>query len=83
MSACKVRAALRMFSGTTATGGDHLHLRRMAQLPDAALEQLGMLFKQSSATLTDPIQDLLNILAMLGKKAGGSSRGSRSASTMH
>ena len=30
-----------------------------------------MLFKQSIATLTVPVQDLLNILALLGKKAGG------------
>ena len=44
----------------------------MANLPDAALAQLGMLFKQSVATLTVPMQDLLNMLSLLGKKAGGS-----------
>ena len=71
-SAGKVRSALKLFSGSTAAGGDHLHLRRLAQLPDAALEQMGMLFKQSVATMTIPIQELLNILCLLGKKAGGS-----------
>ena len=54
MSACKVRAALKLFSGAIATGGDHLHLRRISLLPDAALEQMGMLFKQSIAIMTVP-----------------------------
>ena len=71
MSAPKVRNALRLFSSTTAPGGDQLHLRRLAALPDAALEQLGKLLKQSIATLTVPVQDLLNILALLGKNQGG------------
>ena len=67
-----IRTALRMFSESTATGCDHLQLRRMARLPDIALEQLGSLFRQSLATLTIPMQELLNIMCLLGKKAGGS-----------
>ena len=49
-----------------------MHLRRMACLPDSALEQLGRLFKQSVASLKVPMQELLNILAPLGKESGGS-----------
>jgi len=49
-----------------------MHLRRLACLPDVALERLGLLFKQSIATLKVPIQELLNILTLLGKKSGGS-----------
>ena len=44
----------------------------MACLPNTALEQLGRLFKQSIASLTIPAQELLSILGLLGKKAGGS-----------
>ena len=71
-SASKVRDALRVFSCTTATGCGHLNLRRMAKLPNNVPEQLGALFKQSIATLTVPMQELMNLLSLLGKKAGGS-----------
>ena len=67
-SAAKVRSALKNFSNKTATGCDHFHLRRLAELPDLALAQLGMMFKQSVASLTVPMQDLLNMLSLLGKK---------------
>ena len=33
---------------------------------------MGFLFRQSVATLTVPVQELLNILGLLGKKNGGS-----------
>ena len=49
-----------------------MHLRRLACLPDVALVRLGLLFKQSIATLKVPIQELLNILTLLGKTLGGS-----------
>ena len=49
-SAIRVRADLKIFSYSTAIGSDALHLRRMANLPDNALNQLGMLFKQSVAS---------------------------------
>ena len=71
-SASRVRSALKIFSRTTATGSDNINLRRMADLPDVALHQLGCLFKQSIASLKVPVQELLNILGLLGKKQGGS-----------
>ena len=49
-SAKNIRTALRIFSKSTSIGCDALHLRRLANLPDKALLQLGMLFKQSIAT---------------------------------
>ena len=61
-----------MFSESTVIGCDALQLRRIANLPDIALEQLGRLFRQSLATLTIPMQDLLNVLCLLGKTSGGS-----------
>ena len=68
----RVRGALVVFAATTAIGSDSLHLRRFANLPDNAMAQLGALFKQSVATLTVLVHELLNILGRLGKKAGGS-----------
>ena len=70
-SADRVRSALNIFATSTTIGSDSLHLRRLAKLPDNALAQLGALFKQSIATLTVPVQEVLNILGLLGKKAGG------------
>ena len=72
LNAKTIRVALKMFSDSTAIGCDALQLRRMANLPNDALEQLGCLSKQSLATLTIPMQDLLNVLCLLGKKSGGS-----------
>ena len=43
-SPSRVRAALKIFSYSTAIGGDEMHLRRMANLPDNALGQLGSMF---------------------------------------
>ena len=55
-----------------AIGSDLVRLKRLASLPDVALEGLGTIFKQIVATLTIPGQELLNILTLLGKKLGGS-----------
>ena len=44
----------------------------MAELPDVAFDQLGGLYRQSVATLSLPVQALLNVMCLLGKKAGGS-----------
>ena len=73
-TAPKVRSALRNFSGSTATGCTCMHLRPMACLPDTALEKLGRLFKQSVASLKVPLQELLNILSLLGKNRAGAER---------
>ena len=67
-----MRATLKQFSGKTAIGADQHHLRRMSMLPDAALESLGAILKQSLATLTVPAQEMLNALCLLCKKLGGS-----------
>ena len=67
-----IRATLQKFSGKTAIGSDQGPLKGFSKLPDAALEGLGAIFKQSVATLTVPGQELLNILCLLGKKLGGS-----------
>ena len=63
-----------IFSNSTAIGGDNFHLRRLANLPDVALEHMGMLFKQSLAALKVPMQDLFNIMVLLGKKQAGPER---------
>ena len=47
-------------------------MRRSAELPDTALDHLGKSFRQPVATLSLPLQTLLNILCLLGKKFGGS-----------
>ena len=61
-----------MFPGTTAIGADDFHFRLLAELPDNALEQLGLMFKMAIGNLTLPLQVLLNLLCLLGKKTGGS-----------
>ena len=70
-SAKNIRTALRIFSESTSIGCDALHLRRLANLPDKALVQLGMLFKQSIATLTVPMQDLLTHPSAIREEVGG------------
>ena len=71
-SAKGIRNTISKFSNSTAIGSDIVHLKRVASLPDVALEDLGKIFKQRVATLTVPGQELLNILTLLGKKLGGS-----------
>ena len=44
----------------------------MADLPDIALDQLGLLFKSAINDLSLPLQVLVNLLCLLGKKTGGS-----------
>ena len=64
--------SLKIFPANTAIGADDLHPRLLADLPDIALEQLGLLFKSAIKTLSLPLQELVNLLYLLGKKAGGS-----------
>ena len=71
-SAAAIRKALRLFPCNTAIGPDDLHFRLLADLPDNALIQLGSMFKTAISNLTLPIQVLVNLLCLLGKKAGGS-----------
>ena len=59
-----IRNSLKLFSSSTALNG--VHLKRMASLPDVALEGLGAIFKQSVSNLTVPAQELFNMLGLLG-----------------
>ena len=40
----RIRKALKLFPSSTAIGADDVHFRLTAELPDVALEQLGLLF---------------------------------------
>ena len=71
-SATTIRKVLRMFPAGTAIGTDDLNFRLLADLPDVALEQLGLIFKSAIRNLTLPVQALANLLCLLGKKTGGS-----------
>ena len=71
-SATAIRTSLKIFLANTAIGADDLHPRLLADLPDIALEQLGLLFKSAIKNLSLPLQELINLLCLLGKKAGGS-----------
>ena len=71
-SAKRIRNTISKFTNSTAIGADQVRLKRLASLPDVALEGLGKIFKQTVATLTIPGQELLNILTLLGKTHGGS-----------
>ena len=71
-SAAAIRKALKMFPASTAIGADDFNFRLMAELPDVALDQLGALFKMAIHNLSLPLQVLLNLLCLLGKKTGGS-----------
>ena len=70
--AARVRIALNFFIASTAIWSGNLHLRRLAKLRGTALLQLGCLCKQSVSKLIIPVQERLNNLCLLGKKAGGS-----------
>ena len=67
-SAANMRATYNLFSKSTAIGSDKVGLKRLANLPDKALIALGLIFKQAVATLTLPVQELFNVLCLLGKK---------------
>ena len=67
-----IRRACKSFPGTTAVGLDNLFFSDIALLPDAALEALGSLLRQCVATLALPIQVLMQLMVLLGKKSGGS-----------
>ena len=71
-NAGNIRGALKLFPGNTAIGANVLHFRALAELPDVALEQLGLLFKAAVANLSLPVQASVNLLCPLGKKTGGS-----------
>jgi len=67
-----IRRACRSFPSKTAVGLDNLFFTDIALLPDAALRSLGNTLKQCMATLALPIQVLMQLMVLLGKKSGGS-----------
>ena len=70
--AAVIRRALNISPPNTAISSDDDHFRLLADLPDVALDQLGMLSKFPIHNLTLPIQVLVNLLCLLGKRIGGS-----------
>ena len=67
-----VKKALGLFREKTSVGCANLKFRTLHSLPAVAHDQLASIFLQSVTDLTLPIQCLLNILNLLGKKSGGS-----------
>ncbi len=72
LSPAAIRRACRTFASSTAIGIDDLELRLIARVPDMGLEMLGCLVRDIMANLALPLQSLVNILTLLGKKCGGS-----------
>ncbi len=66
-----IRRACKSFDIGTAIGVDDLEFDVIARLPDNGLRVLGVLLYDIFSTLALPVQALLNILALLGKKSGG------------
>ena len=64
----RMRTTIFKFSNSTAICSDLVHLKRLASLPDVALESIGEIFKQIVATLTILGQELLNILTLFGQE---------------
>ena len=60
------------FPCKTAIGLDNQFFADIALLPDAALVDLGTILRQCIATLALPVQTLINLMTLLGKKGGGS-----------
>ncbi len=67
-----IRRACRTFAANTAIGIDDLEFRLIARVPDLGLEMLGNLVRDILTSLALPLQALINILTLLGKKCGGS-----------
>ena len=67
-----VRRASKCFPSESATAFDGWAFGLVASLPDEALEDLGRMMQDSIENLTLPLQSLIQIIALLGKKKGGS-----------
>ena len=72
LSPTTIRKACATFSSKTGIGFDDLPIWAIAGLPDAALWQLAALFRMTLANLTIPVQCLVNLMCLLGKRKGGS-----------
>ncbi len=67
-----IRKALQTFKKRTAIGADGIAFMIMEALPDCALAALGSIIRSCLAKLVLPRQALVNVMALLGKKSGGS-----------
>ncbi len=67
-----IRQACGTFADDTAVGADNVILRRIKELPDRALEELGWMLKCALANLILPSGALINVLGLFGKKGGKS-----------
>jgi hypothetical protein len=67
-----IRRACGTFPTRTAIGSDDVTFLEVAELPDGALGILGALMKAAVVHLALPMQTLLNVMVLLGKKGGGS-----------
>ena len=71
-SAQEVRSAARRFSNKTSTGSDGWSLKEIALTPDPVLVSLAGIVSDMRDTTVPPLQTMLNIMASIPKKDGGS-----------
>ncbi len=67
-----IRMGCRTFAASTSIGADDVPFKVVAQLPDGALVVLGQLMREALRCMALPMDALLNLLSLLGKKGGGS-----------
>ncbi len=72
LSPSNIRRACKTFPSKTAVGCDNVFFSDIASLPDVALIALSTCLRQCVSTLALPVQTLLQLMVLLGKKSGGS-----------
>ena len=72
LTAGNVRNAARSFKSRTSIGCDATSFKEIAEASDEALEELACMFCEAVVNVALPMQVLLNMVALLGKKNGGS-----------
>ena len=71
-TAQEVRSAARRFSNKTSTGIDNWSLKEITLMPDPILESLAGILSDMRDSTVPPLQALVNIMASIPKKDGGS-----------
>ena len=72
LSSANIRQTARAFPKKTAIGLDNLFFTDIALLLDNAINASGSILKQCLRNLALPVQTLLQLMVLLGKKNGGS-----------
>ena len=67
----RIRSGCRAFKARTAIGSDDVPFALLAEQPDYVLRDLGSIMVSIVLSIALPLQELLSILALLAKKAGG------------